>query len=114
MQRTVIEDMQEKTLEWKHLFDKNNPLFTVCIPSIGKMSMLAGFESVKMFFQEQDPTTIDLREREFPVIQNGEIVGNQDIWTLEFDGNVVFVLRNNKIMNRGQIAIMLRRIGFAN
>lgn len=112
--KNIIEDMRKTTEEYNNLFNKDNPLFTIALPHIKKMSLLSGYEAVKEFFIEQNPTTIDLREREFTFSKDGIASETQDIWTLEFNGQPVYMLRNNKIMNRGQYVSLLKRIKFAN
>jgi hypothetical protein len=113
MGRTILEDMQQKTLENKHLFNKSVPLFTVAIPSKGKMSFISGFTELKRFIEELDPNTIDLTTREFEVFEDDKVT-IKNIWVLMIDGNPVFMLRNNKIMNKGHFVVVLKRTGFAN
>jgi hypothetical protein len=114
MGKIIIQDMQNLTSQYKHLFNNSSPLFTISVPSINKMSFVSGFTELKNLFKELDPNTIDLGVREFPVVENDEIVGTQDVWYLEFDGQPVFMLRNNKVMNKGHFIIALKRTGFAN
>lgn len=112
--KNIIEDMRDITEGQQHLFNKKDPLFTVAKPSTGKVSLLSGYEALKMYLIEQDPNTIDVGIREFPLMENGEIVGQKDIWVMEIDNDVVFILRNNKEINRGQFISILKRTGFMN
>lgn len=113
MPNNIIEQMQQVTSESSKLFSKNTPTFTVAIPSKNKMSILFGIDSLKTFIKEQDPNTIDLGQRTFPKIKDGVVVDEEDIWCLEFDSKPVYILKNNKVMTRGQIIVALKQTGFA-
>ncbi|NUH84791.1 hypothetical protein HUN92_13785 [Bacillus firmus] len=110
----VFETMKELTIQQKHRFNKNVPLFTVAIPIINKISVVSGFDELKRLFLQLNPNTIDIIVREFPIFSDGKIVGTEDKWCLELDGQPVFMLRNNIDMNKGQLIVALKRIGFAN
>jgi len=110
----VFVTMKELTIEQKHRFNKSVPLFTVAIPSINKISIISGFDELKRLFLQLNPNTVDITMREFPVFRDGNVVGTEDKWSLELDNQPVFMLRNNKDMNKRDLKAVLKRIGFAN
>lgn len=114
MYRTIIEEMHGKTLENQHLFKKSVPLFTVGIPTRGKISFVSGFSELKRLFEELDPSTIDITTRKFDIFENDKVVDKKEIWTMEFDGEPIFMFRDNKEMNKGHYIIALKRTGLFN
>lgn len=107
--RTVIDDMQQKTLEIMEMtgMGQNDVLFTLAyLDRTGekfKMSFLNGHLELGNFLNEINPNNIYVGSRDF---------GGREVLMLELDDNPVFILKNNQTMNVEQLIGAMKETGF--